>query len=122
MSTERRNAAARAAKSLSFAFLMALTCTDARPQPSRAGGQVEDPGPTRALVAEVSDSKALGYVGNRKFLIDSQGTMYCAVRTRGQKFTGICLLRSAGHWPETDRFDSAWLEDRPGVEVSTAPQ
>ena len=122
MSMERRNAAARAARASGIIVLMALTCTDARPEPARAGARAEDAAAPRTLVAEVSDSKALGYVGNRKFLIDSRGTMYCAVRGCGPRFTGICLLRSTKHWPEADGFDSAWLEDRPGVEVSSAPQ
>jgi hypothetical protein len=45
-----------------------------------------------------------------------------AVRTRGSRSFAICLFRSAGRWPNPDRFDTAWLEDRPGVEVTTAPQ
>ena len=102
---------------------LALCCSDARPQSATP----PSPRTVKAsaeplIVTDVSDSKALGYANNVKFIIDGSGTAWFAVRTKGQGRIGICLYRSVGRWPEVNRFDSAWIEDRPGVEVSSAPQ
>jgi len=54
--------------------------------------------------------------------VDATGTAWFVVRSKRQGGMSICLYRSAGRWYETDRFESAWIEDRPGVDVSSAPQ
>ncbi|HEY2954230.1 MAG TPA: hypothetical protein VGK89_03135 [Candidatus Eisenbacteria bacterium] len=122
------NDARRRAETLgAIAVGLALSFTRAPAQVGPRSGAgprlVEEAGADPQVVAAVSDSKALGYSNNHKFLVDAAGTAYLAVRTRAPAGGArICLLRSAGRWPEASRFDSAWLEDRPGVEVSTAPQ
>jgi mannuronan synthase len=89
--------------------------------PTRAGA-IEDTATEPVEIGEVSDSKALGYVNNHKFLVDATGTAWFVVRSKRQGGMSICLYRSAGRWYETGRFESAWIEDRPGVDVSSAPQ
>jgi mannuronan synthase len=88
--------------------------------PARASA-IED-GAEPVEIGEVSDSKALGYVNNHKFLVDAAGTAWFAVRSKNKGSTSICLYRSTGRWYESNRYESAWIEDRPGVEVTTAPQ
>ena len=123
MNTETKIRATLAARASTVAVLMTIVAVDARPQSVQPRLMPDAESGRSTVVADVSDSKALGYVGNRKFLIDAQGMAYCAVRTRGpQGYPTVCLLRSVERWPDTDRFDSVWLEDRPGCEVSTAPQ
>jgi hypothetical protein len=75
-----------------------------------------------AKVMLVSDTKALGYVNNSKFLVDGQGTGWFAVRSKGRGQYSIDLVHSVGPWREGMEFEHTWLEDRPGVEVSGAPQ
>jgi hypothetical protein len=70
----------------------------------------------------VSDTKAMGYVNNSKFLVDDSGTAYVAVRSRGEHGFNIALVHSVGAWGNGMSFEQTWLEDRPGLEVSTAPQ
>jgi glycosyltransferase Alg8 len=99
--------------------------TDAEPALANAApraGAIGDSAAERVQIGEVSDSKALGYVNNHKFLIDGAGTAWFAVRSRNRGSTSICLYRSDGRWYEASRFESAWIEDRPGLEVSSAPQ
>jgi hypothetical protein len=76
----------------------------------------------RTRVMYVADTKALGYVNNSKFLIDGQGNACVAVRSKDGGRYNIGLVRSTGAWREGMSFEQTWLEDRPGLEVSTAPQ
>jgi hypothetical protein len=76
----------------------------------------------RTMVMLVSDTKALGYVNNTKFLVDAQGIGWLAVRSKNRGRYSIDLVHSVGPWREGMAFEHTWIEDRPGVEVSSEPQ
>ena len=91
--------------------------------PPPSAGKVHMPCTLRSTaLLPIADPRGMGYTNNRKFVVDAQGVGWVAVRSKDRRGFNICLVRIPGPWRAGMPVEQNWLEDRDGVEVTTAPQ
>jgi hypothetical protein len=75
------------------------------------------------LIKKVTDGKALGYANNDNFVIDEKGQALIALRTKDKNnHFNIELLKSAGAWQTSTRWNSLFMTNQNSVDIQEAPQ